>query len=164
MRGDPNMDGFDNGGEQCCEQQSQTGFCLCNNKPKWPKPEKFYQQGSAVIGITLNNPPECEGNCPTPFDLTDVTEIWVIFPTIQPAPPASPVPPIVKKLSLSQVTIVQAKLGQISVTLAGGLTGDTVNIPTGPVPVEVRPTVEGVTPFAQNTKQLICLPSLFPGT
>lgn len=89
-----------------------------------------------------------------PFDLAGATEIDVVFPK-----EGSPIC-IHKKLSLSQVTVINEGGGGISVALTAA---DTVLMPVGIISIEGHITIGGKVSFVQFPDAIEVVDTLFPG-
>lgn len=115
-------------------------------------PGIIYQSGDTPFTIQLLKE-SCPGQ-PEPFDLTNATEIWALFPTLVS-------PPVILKLSLSQLTVVNPPgAGTFSGTMSRA---NALLLTTGLINVEVRVTIAGVITTFQILGQLTVDPSLFPG-
>jgi hypothetical protein len=92
------------------------------------------------------------------FDLTGATEIDVVFPTVTNI--TYPNGCLHKKLSLSQVTIINAGGGKFSVALTA--TDTNAILVSDAVAVEIRVTIAGFLTVVQIPEAFSLQPSLFP--
>lgn len=112
--------------------------CSCQNT--------IYQSGDNLISFALR---DCKGEA---FNLSSATEIEVIFPTLV-------APPLVKKLSLSQVTITYGVGGLFTVLISKS---DALLLTLGSINIEVRVTISGQTNVIQLLGVVTVVASLFP--
>lgn len=118
----------------CCEENQ------CENI--------IYQSGDTPLNFTLEN---CDR---TPFVITDATEIWALFPTLV-------MPPVILKLSLSEITITNGGAGQFSCVMSQA---DAELLVLGLIDVEVRVTLAGQITVAEIIGAITVKESLFPGS
>ncbi len=109
----------------------------------------IYQSGDTTLNFTLNNCDPQEG----PLNITEASEIWAMFPTLAN-------PPVILKLSLSQITITSGPLGQFSCVMSQS---NALLLTPGLINVEVRVTIGGQITVCQILGQLTVDASLFPG-
>ncbi len=107
----------------------------------------IYQSGDTPLNFTLQN---CDGS---PFNISSATEIWAMFPTLVS-------PPVILKLSLSQITITNGGAGQFSCVMSQS---NAILLQTGVINCEVRVTLAGEITAVEIIGQLNVTPSLFPG-
>jgi hypothetical protein len=117
-------------------------------------PATIYQSADTPISFQLLKE-TCIGGPLGPFDLTEATEIWAMFPTLVS-------PPLILKLSLSEL-VISSPAG------AGVFTGmisasNALLLQLGLINVEVRVTIASVVTVAEIIGQLTVTPSLFPGS
>lgn len=107
-----------------------------------------FQNGDTTLNFTLQN---CDG---TPFNISSATEIAVYFPTVVN-------PPVILRLSMSQVTVLNGGGGgQFSCVMSKT---NAALLQQGSISVEVRVTIGGETQVVQFPNALTVDPSLFPG-
>lgn len=107
----------------------------------------IYQSGDTQLNFTLKN---CDGS---PFVITSASEIAVYFQTVVN-------PPVILRLSLSQVVITNGGAGQFACVMSQS---NAALLQTGLINVEVRVTIAGEITVAEIVGQLTVTPSLFPG-
>lgn len=105
------------------------------------------QGGDTPLNFALT---DCNGE---PFDISDATEIWAIFPTLV-------TPPVVRKLSLSQITVTNGGAGKFLCMMSKT---NALLLKTGLIDCEVRVTIGGEITAVQIIGKLTVIPSLFPG-
>lgn len=107
----------------------------------------IYQSGDTPLNFTLQN---SDGS---PFNIAAASEIWVLFPTLT-------MPPVILKLSLSQITLTNGGGGQFSCIMSKA---NAALLQVGLINVEVRVTISGEITAVEILGQLTVTPSLFPG-
>lgn len=107
----------------------------------------IYQSGDTPLNFTLKN---CDGS---PFNISAATELWVLFPT-------KVSPPVILKLSMTQITITNGGAGQFSCVMSQA---NALLLQVGLINVEVRVTISAEITVAEIIGQLTVTPSLFPG-
>jgi hypothetical protein len=114
-----------------------------------PQPEEIIQGGDKLLQIKLWDVANKK-----PYDLTSATEVVAILPIT-----ASPTY-LEKRLSLSQVTVDSAVLGEATIILGPS---DTSSLTPGAnISFEVRITIAGKVQPVQFLQALNVVPSLFP--
>jgi hypothetical protein len=105
-----------------------------------------------IVTAELSAVDPCSDCSGPPFNITGATEIVALFP--------SGTTPIQKKLSLSEITIINAGGGMVAITLTAA---DTLLLDVGLIDVEIRVTIAGKTSIAQISQQITVNASMFPG-
>lgn len=111
------------------------------------QPGIIYQSADTTLNFQLK---KSDG---TPFDLTNASEIWVMFPTLI-------APPVILKLSNSSLTITNLGGGQFSGIMTSA---NALLLETGNISIEIRVTIAGEITVVELSDVLMVTATLFPG-
>jgi hypothetical protein len=111
------------------------------------QPGIIYQSADTTLNFQLKT---SDGK---PFDLTNATEIWVMFPTLI-------APPVILMLSNSTLTITNLGGGQFSGVMTSA---NALLLQAGNISIEIRVTIAGEITTVELTDALTVTATLFPG-
>lgn len=108
--------------------------------------QTLYQSADTTLNFELKT---CQGKA---YNILAASEIWALFPNATGGP-------LIKKLSLAEITITNGGAGMFSTNITAA---EAALLATGLIDIEVRVTIGGKVTVAEILQALTVVPSLFP--